>query len=127
MVQSNTQPPWFDISIFMTTDAATAEDTNVKLTGRARHSSICAAVKAVFEELSLTERLSKKITLNEALAIDISKSESPKSDRGLSNTPWALLHELLHGNWDGRDNVPDTEQDDKGDWLEENSEHDCQT
>ncbi|XP_052813660.1 uncharacterized protein LOC128240808 isoform X3 [Mya arenaria] len=125
MVQSNTQPPWFDISIFMTTDVAIA--ANIKLTGRARHSSITAEVKAVFGELGLTERLSKKITLNEALAIDISKSKSPKSDRGLSNTPWALLHELLHGNWEGRDNVPDTEQDDMGDWLEEYSEHDSQT
>ncbi|XP_052813536.1 interferon-induced very large GTPase 1-like isoform X2 [Mya arenaria] len=126
MVQSNTQPPWFDISIFMTTDVAIA--ANIKLTGRARHSSITAEVKAVFEELSLTERLINKITLNEALAIDTSKSESPKSDRGLSNTPWALLHELLHGNWEGRDNVPDTQQDDMGDdWCEENSEHDSQT
>ncbi|XP_052813662.1 interferon-induced very large GTPase 1-like isoform X2 [Mya arenaria] len=127
MVQSNTQPPWFDISIFITTDVAIAEEANVKLTGRARHSSISAEVKAVFEELSLTERLRQKITLNEALAIDISKSKSPKSDRGLSETPWALLHELLHGNWEGRDNVPDTQQDDMGDWLEENSEHGSQT
>ncbi|WAR09579.1 hypothetical protein MAR_034655, partial [Mya arenaria] len=119
MVQSNTQPPWFDISIFMTTDVAIP--ANIKLTGRARHSSI-TAVKAVFEELSLTERLRHKITLNEALAIDISKSESPKSDRGLSNTPWALLHGLLHGNWEDRDNVPDTQQDDMCDWLEENSD-----
>ncbi|WAR09586.1 GVIN1-like protein [Mya arenaria] len=112
MVQSNTQPPWFDISIFMTTDV----DANVKLTGRAKHSSFGAAVQATFEKLSLTERLRKKITLNEALAVDIS---SPDSDRGPSDMPWTLLHELLHGNWEGRDNVPDTQQDDMGDWLEE--------
>ncbi|XP_052814795.1 interferon-induced very large GTPase 1-like [Mya arenaria] len=124
MVQSNTQPPWFDISIFMTTEVAI--NTNIKLTGRARHSSITAEVKAVFEELSLTERFRQKITLNEALAIDISKSESPKSDRGLSNTPWALLHGLLHGNCECRDNVPGTQQDDMFDRLEENSEHDSQ-
>ncbi|WAR09953.1 hypothetical protein MAR_035029 [Mya arenaria] len=126
MVQSNTQPPWFDISIFMTTDVATAGDANVKLTGRARHSSVSAEVKAVFEELSLTERLRQKITLNEALAIDMSKSENPKSNRELSDTPWALLHELLHGNWEGRDNVPDTQQDETDNWLEENNEHDSQ-
>ncbi|XP_052812148.1 interferon-induced very large GTPase 1-like isoform X2 [Mya arenaria] len=123
MVRSYTQPPWFDISIFMTKDVAIAEEANVKLTGRARHSSISAEVKAVFEELSLIERISQKITLNEALALDISKSESSKSDLELSDTPWALLHELLHGNWEGRDNVPDTQQDDTGDWLEENGEH----
>ncbi|XP_052814606.1 interferon-induced very large GTPase 1-like isoform X2 [Mya arenaria] len=115
MVQSNTQPPWFDISIFMTTDV----DANVKLTGRAKHSSFSAAVQATFEMLSLTERLRKKITLNEALAVDIS---SPDSDRGPSDMPWTLLHELLHGNWEGRDNVPDTQQDDIGDWLEENAD-----
>ncbi|WAR09582.1 hypothetical protein MAR_034658, partial [Mya arenaria] len=47
--------------------------------------------------------------------------------RGLTDTPWALLHGLLHGNWEDRDNVPDTQQDDMCDWLEENSEHDSQT
>ncbi|WAR09580.1 hypothetical protein MAR_034656, partial [Mya arenaria] len=123
MMESNTQPPWFDISIFMTTDVAIAEDANVKLTGRARHSSISAEVNAVFDELSLTKRLRQKITLNEALAIDIS---SPSSDRRLSDMPWTLLHDLLHGNWTGRDNVPDTKQEEMDDWLLENNEHDSQ-
>ncbi|XP_052812167.1 interferon-induced very large GTPase 1-like isoform X2 [Mya arenaria] len=109
MVQLNTQPPWFDISIFMTTDVATPVDA----------SSFSAAVQATFEQLSLTERLRKKITLNEALTVDIS---SPDSDRGPSDMPWTLLHELLHGNWEGRDNVPDTQQDETGDWFAENDD-----
>ncbi|XP_052812218.1 interferon-induced very large GTPase 1-like isoform X2 [Mya arenaria] len=104
MLKNGSPPGWFDYESFADNERQQYEQQSVKPTGRSKHEKKQEAVCHIFERLHLTDRLDHKISIEEAITIYNSKSESAT----LKESPWVLLQKLMFVNWNEGEGIPNS-------------------
>ncbi|XP_052812144.1 interferon-induced very large GTPase 1-like isoform X2 [Mya arenaria] len=104
MLNNGSPPGWFDYESFANNKKQQNEQQSVKSTGRSKPEKKTKAGRHIFERLHLTERLDHKISIEEAITIYNSKSESAS----LKESPWILLQKLMFVNWNEGEGIPNS-------------------